>query len=88
MVAAAWMGKLKTLAQAVALSFALLPLWTLMPDSPIWVTFLWINIVTMWIAVILTIASGIDYVATELRAARRARKSGEPHDRPATALVR
>lgn len=67
-LAAAWMGKLKTVAQAVALSLALLPLAPLVGD---WVV--WVNIVTMWIAVILTIASGLDYVAAELRAARRSR---------------
>ncbi|MET0673831.1 MAG: CDP-diacylglycerol--glycerol-3-phosphate 3-phosphatidyltransferase [Microbacterium pygmaeum] len=67
-VAAAWMGKLKTLAQAVALSLALLPLWTLVGD---WI--FWVNGVTMTIAVALTIASGIDYVITEVRGARRAK---------------
>jgi CDP-diacylglycerol--glycerol-3-phosphate 3-phosphatidyltransferase len=67
-VAAAWMGKLKTLAQAVALSLALLPLASVVGD---WVV--WVNIVTMWIAVILTVASGIDYVITEIRGARRSR---------------
>lgn len=67
-LAAAWMGKLKTVAQAVALSLALLPLAPLVGD---WIV--WVNIVTMWIAVVLTIASGLDYVAAELRAARRGR---------------
>ncbi len=67
-VAAAWMGKLKTLAQSVALSLALLPLASVVGD---WI--IWVNIVTMWIAVILTIASGIDYVVTEIRGARRSR---------------
>lgn len=70
-VAAAWMGKLKTVAQAVALSLALLPLATVVGD---WIV--WANIVTMWIAVILTIASGIDYVITEIRGARRSRPAG------------
>lgn len=67
-VAAAWMGKLKTLAQAVALSLALLPLWTITGE---WI--FWVNGVAMSIAVALTIASGIDYVLTEIRAARRGR---------------
>lgn len=65
-VAAAWMGKLKTVAQAVALSLALLPLWNLVGE--------WIhpvNVVAMTIAVVLTLASGIDYVVTEVRGARR-----------------
>jgi CDP-diacylglycerol---glycerol-3-phosphate 3-phosphatidyltransferase len=67
-LAAAWMGKLKTVAQAVALSLALLPLWNLVGEW-IW----WVNGVTMTIAVVLTIASGIDYVVTEIRAARAPR---------------
>jgi len=68
-LAAAWMGKLKTVAQGVALALALLPLWTLVGEW-IW----WVNVVTMTIAVILTIASGIDYVVTEIRAARAKRR--------------
>ena len=65
-VAAAWMGKLKTVAQAVALSLALMPLWTVVGDG-IHI----VNTIAMWIAVLLTIASGLDYVATEIRGARR-----------------
>ena len=68
-LAAAWMGKLKTLAQGVALALALLPLWTVVGDW-IW----WVNGITMTIAVILTIASGIDYVVSEVRAARSRRE--------------
>lgn len=64
-VAAAWMGKLKTVAQAVALSLALLPLWTVVGE---WVHV--VNAVVMTIAVLLTVASGIDYVVTEVRGAR------------------
>ena len=70
-VAAAWMGKLKTVAQAVALSLALLPLWTIVGE---WIHV--VNTVTMWIAVILTVASGIDYVLTEVRGSRAARSKG------------
>ena len=69
-VAAAWMGKLKTLAQAVALSLALLPLWTIVGDG-----IFWVNGVTMTIAVVLTVASGIDYVITEVRGSRKAKGS-------------
>lgn len=69
-LAAAWMGKLKTVAQAVALSLALLPLWDLVGE---WI--FWVNGVTMTIAVVLTIASGIDYIASEARGAR-ARRNG------------
>ncbi|MDZ8274361.1 CDP-diacylglycerol--glycerol-3-phosphate 3-phosphatidyltransferase [Microbacterium aquimaris] len=68
-LAAAWMGKLKTVAQGVALSLALLPLWTVFGDGVFWV-----NGVTMAIALILTVASGIDYIVSEVRASRRARR--------------
>ncbi|QEW02678.1 CDP-diacylglycerol--glycerol-3-phosphate 3-phosphatidyltransferase [Microbacterium lushaniae] len=72
-LAAAWMGKLKTVAQAVALSLALTPLATLI-DSLVWAGAVWwVNVVTMTIAVVLTIASGIDYIVTEVRAARSRR---------------
>lgn len=67
-LAAAWMGKLKTVAQAVALSLALLPLAALLGE---WI--LWVNGITMTVAVVLTIASGIDYVISEARGAREAR---------------
>ena len=62
-VAAAWMGKLKTVAQAVALSLALLPLWTIVGE---WIHV--VNGVAMTIAVVLTVASGLDYVVTAVRA--------------------
>lgn len=71
-LAAAWMGKLKTVAQAVALSLALLPLWTLTGD---WIFI--VNAIAMTIAVILTIASGIDYVVSEVRAARKKKEEDE-----------
>lgn len=67
-VAAAWMGKLKTVAQAVALSLALLPLWTVLGE---WIHA--VNTITMSVAVVLTVASGIDYVVTALRS-RTSRK--------------
>lgn len=72
-LAAAWMGKLKTVAQAVALSLALAPLVPLVGE---WIHV--VNAVTMWIAVLLTIASGIDYVVSEVRG-RRARGAGAQH---------
>ena len=74
-LAAAWMGKLKTVFQAVALSIALIPFAGL-SDAGAWQsTVWWVSIVTMTIAVVLTIASGIDYVVTEVRAARKTRGS-------------
>ena len=71
-VAAAWMGKLKTVAQSVAIALALFPFATIVGD---WV--IWLNVATMTIAVALTIASGIDYVVTFIRQTRRA-ASGSP----------
>jgi CDP-diacylglycerol--glycerol-3-phosphate 3-phosphatidyltransferase len=65
-LAAAWMGKLKTVAQAIALSLALLPLWTIVGEW-IW----WLNGAMMTVAVVLTVASGIDYIVSEVRGARR-----------------
>lgn len=50
-------GKLKTIAQSVAISLALLPFWTLLGD---WVHI--VNTVTMTIAVLLTVLSGLDYL--------------------------
>lgn len=68
-VAAAWMGKLKTVAQAVALSLALLPLWAVVGE---WIHV--VNAIAMTIAVALTVASGVDYVVTEVRGSRADRK--------------
>lgn len=73
-VAAAWMGKLKTVAQALALSLALLPLWGVVGD---WIHI--VNVVTMTIAVVLTVVSGLDIVAAELRGRRAQRK--QDHER-------
>ncbi|WP_243063779.1 CDP-diacylglycerol--glycerol-3-phosphate 3-phosphatidyltransferase [Humibacter sp. RRB41] len=63
-------GKLKTVAQAVAISFALAPLWTFLGD---WV--FWLNWVLMGIALVLTVWSGASYLwqAYRLAAARQAR---------------
>lgn len=74
-VAAAWMGKLKTVAQGVALSLALLPLWTVVGE---WIHA--VNAVAMTVAVVLTVASGIDYVVTEIRGARALALEGKGHE--------
>ena len=64
-------GKLKTVAQAVAISFALAPLWVFLGE---WV--LWLNGVLMAIALVLTVWSGLSYLwqayrlAVEHRAGR------------------
>ncbi|QAB17395.1 CDP-diacylglycerol--glycerol-3-phosphate 3-phosphatidyltransferase [Leucobacter muris] len=67
-VAAAWMGKLKTVVQAVAITLALLPLaGVLGPAAPV---AYWANVITMTAAVALTIISGVDYVVAFMRAKR------------------
>lgn len=69
-MAAAWMGKLKTVAQSVAITLALLPLASVLgAAAPVAI---WLNIITMTIAVVLTIASGIDYIIAFVRGGKRA----------------
>lgn len=65
-VAAAWMGKIKTAVQAVALSWAVLPLHVVIGLGP-WVV---ITAILMVLALILTVASGIDYIVAQIRGAR------------------
>ncbi|GAA1775181.1 CDP-diacylglycerol--glycerol-3-phosphate 3-phosphatidyltransferase [Agromyces lapidis] len=60
-------GKLKTVVQAVAISLALVPLWTILGD---WV--LWVNWVAMGLALVLTLWSGLLYVRDAVRLARGA----------------
>ncbi|MEV7631090.1 CDP-diacylglycerol--glycerol-3-phosphate 3-phosphatidyltransferase [Microbacterium sp. NPDC089318] len=67
-VAAAWMGKVKTLVQGVALSWALLPLQAVVGQSAWVVT----TQVLMILALVLTVASGIDYVVAQVRGRRSA----------------
>jgi CDP-diacylglycerol---glycerol-3-phosphate 3-phosphatidyltransferase len=50
-------GKIKTIIQAVAISFFLLPLWEVLGD---WV--LWVNYGLMALAVVATVVTGIDYL--------------------------
>jgi len=65
-VAAAWMGKVKTGVQAVALGWALLPLHVLIGLAP-WTA---VTAVLMVIVLVLTVASGVDYVVAQVRGAR------------------
>lgn len=58
-------GKLKTVAQAVAISFALAPTWTVMGD---WI--FWLNWVLMGIALVLTVWSGLEYLWAAYRLRR------------------
>jgi CDP-diacylglycerol---glycerol-3-phosphate 3-phosphatidyltransferase len=68
-VAAAWMGKVKTAVQGVALAWALMPLHVLI-GLPAWTL---ITFVLMLVVLVLTIWSGIDYVVAQVRGARRSR---------------
>lgn len=54
-------GKLKTLVQAIAIGLFILPLpsW-----PPIWSTVAW---AVMWVAIVLTVITGLDYVISALR---------------------
>ncbi|MDQ0613105.1 CDP-diacylglycerol--glycerol-3-phosphate 3-phosphatidyltransferase [Microbacterium sp. W4I4] len=67
-VAAAWMGKIKTVVQGVALGWALLPLHVLV-GQPAWTM---VTFVLMLLALLLTVASGIDYVFAQTRGRRSA----------------
>ncbi len=56
-IAASWLGKVKTVAQAVAISFALFPFWQFLGP--------WINVVNavlIVIALVLTVVSGLEYL--------------------------
>ncbi len=59
-------GKLKTVVQSVAISFALLPLWML-----VGVGAHWLNTALMSAAVVLTIVTGVDYLWQARRQNRR-----------------
>lgn len=63
-LAADWMGKLKTIAQSIAIALAVMPLASF--DGAVGAIFTWVNVVTMTIAVALTLASGIDYVVSHV----------------------
>ena len=64
-------GKLKTLAQSIAISFALAPLPALLGE---WMA--WVNAVLMAIALVLTVWSGLLYVRDAVRLAREHRAQG------------
>ena len=67
---ARWMGKWKMLFQCVAVVACLILV--SQPAPPVWLT--WLTNITLWLAVILTIASGIDYVAQAVTLSRRVPK--------------
>lgn len=61
-------GKLKTIMQSVAIAFALVPLWVYLGE---WVY--WLDGVLMTIAVVLTVATGIEYLVQAIRVTRSRR---------------
>ncbi len=65
-VAAAWLGKLKTVAQSIAIPLALFPFADLFGQ---W--FVWVNILSMTVAVALTVLSGFDYILQAQRSRNR-----------------
>ena len=69
-IAASRGGKIKTIVQSVAISFALFPLWTIFGD---WI--FWVNGILMTAAVILTVVTGFDYLWQAYRG-RKAKRAG------------
>jgi CDP-diacylglycerol--glycerol-3-phosphate 3-phosphatidyltransferase len=59
-------GKLKTLVQAIAIGLFILPLHSW---PPVWTTVAW---AVMWVAIVLTVVTGLDYVVSALRGNRPA----------------
>ncbi len=66
-VAAAWLGKIKTAVQGVVLSWALLPLDVLIGRDA-WTI---VTLIGMWAVVALTVVSGVDYVLSQVRGSRK-----------------
>jgi len=56
-IAASWLGKLKTVMQAVAISFALFPFWQWVGS---WIN--WVNAILIVLALALTVFSGVEYL--------------------------
>lgn len=65
-VAAAWMGKIKTTVQGIALGWALLPLHVWI-GMPVWTV---VTLILMIAALVLTVLSGIDYIVAQVRGRR------------------
>jgi len=57
-------GKLKTLVQAIAIGLFILPLHSW---PPVWQTIAWAG---MWVAIVLTLITGVEYVVSALRGNR------------------
>jgi CDP-diacylglycerol--glycerol-3-phosphate 3-phosphatidyltransferase len=59
-------GKIKTVFQSVAIILYLLPLSAVAPSAPI------VAIIVMWVALVLTVVSGLDYIRGAVQLRRRA----------------
>jgi CDP-diacylglycerol--glycerol-3-phosphate 3-phosphatidyltransferase len=70
-IPASWLGKIKTVFQAIAIAFALTPVYQWLP-MPWWPGFMNIvNTILMSIAVVLTVVSGIEYLWQAWRIGRQ-----------------
>lgn len=67
-IAASWLGKVKTVAQAVAISLCLFPFWQFLGQ---WVD--WVNAIFLVIALVLTVVSGVEYLWQAYRVGRAKR---------------
>jgi CDP-diacylglycerol--glycerol-3-phosphate 3-phosphatidyltransferase len=67
-IAASWLGKVKTVVQAVAISFALFPFWQFLGS---WVN--GVNAVLIVLALVLTVVSGVEYLYQAYKAGRAKR---------------
>lgn len=63
-------GKLKTIVQAVAISFYLVPVWLLLGD---WMH--WFNAGLMGVALVFTVVTGVDYLVKAVRHAQTAERT-------------
>ena len=69
------LGKIKTWAQAVAISVLLIPLQHLLGDG-----YLWLGWVLMAVALLLTVVSGVEYLLSALRVTRLERHAARAAD--------
>jgi CDP-diacylglycerol--glycerol-3-phosphate 3-phosphatidyltransferase len=67
-IAASWLGKVKTVAQAVAISLCLFPFWQFLGQ---WAN--WVNAIFLVIALVLTVFSGVEYLWQAYRLGRAKR---------------
>ena len=67
-IAASWLCKVQTVAQAVAISLCLFPFWQFLGQ---WVN--WVNAIFLVIALVLTVVSGVEYLWQAYRVGRAKR---------------